>query len=180
MSKISSVILGFAAGCVAAYFLCNETLSKKYRKIADSEVNSVKEAFDGLKKEPSIDNSRPDATESEKDEYKERAQKYGNNTTNEDTELPIVVPPEDFGKEQEYDILSFTRFADGTITGDNDMPLSGNEIDDYVGIENLDHFGEFEENVLYIRNDRYHCYYEIVASSKTYSEFLRANPHLKG
>ena len=52
--------------------------------------------------------------------------------------------------------------------------------DDVVGMESLTHFGEYEDDSVFVRNDRLKCDYEILMDERTYSGsyFFFANCHV--
>ena len=52
------------------------------------------------------------------------------------------------------------------------------DVDDVVGIESLDHFGEWEDDSVFVRNDKYKTYYEILLDERKYSDIINENPHL--
>jgi len=51
------------------------------------------------------------------------------------------------------------------------------DADEAVGEESLDHFGEFEDDSVFVRNDLMRCDYEILQDNRTYAEVLKTIPH---
>ena len=51
------------------------------------------------------------------------------------------------------------------------------DVDDVVGMESLTHFGEYEDDSVFVRNDRLRCDYEILMDERTYSEAQKERPH---
>ena len=51
------------------------------------------------------------------------------------------------------------------------------DVDDVVGMESLTNFGEFEDDSVFVRNDRLRCDYEILMDERTYSEAQKERPH---
>ena len=51
------------------------------------------------------------------------------------------------------------------------------DVDSVVGAESLTHFGEYEDDSVFVRNDRLKCDYEILMDTRTYSEILKERPH---
>lgn len=105
-----------------------------------------------------------DETEEEAEEEKEV----------DDIARPYVIPPHDFD-EIGYDTVTLTYYADGILTDEQDMPI--NDVDDLVGLESLDHFGEYEEDSVFVRNDTLRTDFEILADPRDYSDLYRAGPH---
>ena len=50
-------------------------------------------------------------------------------------------------------------------------------MDNVVGLESLTHFGEFEDDSVFVRNDRLKCDYEILLDQRTYSDVMKQRPH---
>ena len=71
-----------------------------------------------------------------------------------------------------------TLYADGTLTDDNDEVLSEDEIEEIIGKDSLNHFGEYEEDSVFVRNDARKCDYEILKSLEDYAEVLARKPYL--
>ena len=51
------------------------------------------------------------------------------------------------------------------------------DVDDVVGMESLTRFGEYEDDSVFVRNDRLRCDYEILMDERTYSEARKERPH---
>ena len=59
-----------------------------------------------------------------------------------------------------------TVFAD-----DNDDVID--DIEGTVGIDSLTHFGEYEDDAVFVRNDELKCYYEILLDHRNYNDFVK-------
>lgn len=93
----------------------------------------------------------------------------------EDTEVlaPYVISPEESGNEG-YDIVSLTYYADKVLADENDELIEN--VDELVGFESLSHFGEYEDDSVYVRNDRLGIDYEILLDQRTYAEARKGRP----
>ena len=83
-------------------------------------------------------------------------------------EYPYAIPPEDFGDYVDYEPTTLYYYADGVLADEDD-----NIIEDpvaMVGDDFMDHYGEYEDDCVYVRNDRYRRDYEILRSEKTFAE----------
>lgn len=78
-----------------------------------------------------------------------------------------VVSPEDFS-DTDYDTESLTYFADGVLTDIYDNRIS--DAEDMVGTECLTKFGEYEEDTVYVINDKLKMAYEILKDDDKYCE----------
>ena len=83
---------------------------------------------------------------------------------------PYVISPEEFDDNDEYNVISLTYYADGVLTDDMDEPIDPEDIDDLVGKDFADHFGEYEENSIFVRNDAMQTDYEILRDLQRYDE----------
>lgn len=176
---IFAFTLGVAAGTVAT---C-KFFKTKYEAIAQEEIDSVKEVY--YKKESilaktldsltSKDEGQPDTNEEDVAEYTDMVKDLGY-TKNEQKggsepmkeKMIEVIPPDEFGENDEYDLISLTYYANDILTDDGDDPIYN--IDDVVGPDALDSFGEWDDNVVYVRNDGRKCYYEICKDLSEYSD----------
>lgn len=78
----------------------------------------------------------------------------------ENVEKPYVIAPEE-SWEQDYPTITLTYYeGDGVLADDNDKIIDN--IDELVGEDFADHFGEYEDDSVYIRNDAFKIYYEIL------------------
>lgn len=89
-----------------------------------------------------------------------------------------MISPDEFGDQDEYDQISLTYYSDGTVTDDNDRPMSDDEIEESIGKDSLTHFGEYEDDSVFVRNDRLKADYEILKDERTYADILREKPYL--
>ena len=87
---------------------------------------------------------------------------------------PYVIPPEQFGDDENYDQISLTYYADGVLADENDEVID--DVEETVGIESLNHFGEYEDDSVFVRNDTRKCDYEILLDQRTYSEVAEEMP----
>lgn len=188
-------VAGAAVGSVATWFV----VKKKYEKIAQDEIDSVKEVFarkeeqTGAKSESEIGKevtrdlnngiARMAANQAKKKpdvaEYAALIHKYGG-TIGEEKEAhmkekyPYVISPEEFGEFDNYEKISLTYYADGVLADDNNEVVD--DVEDIVG-DALDHFGEYEDDSVFVRCDERKYDYEILLDQRTFSEVSDSNPH---
>lgn len=191
MNKAGSLFI-FAAGAAVGSYITWKLLKDKYERIAQDEIDSVKEVF--AKKENSDDSEPILAEESghnDKPSIIEYAAKlHENGYTNysdsenketvhkedgETVEKPYVISPDEFGEFGEYETISLTYYEDQVLADDNDDIIKN--VDDVVGTESLTHFGEYEDDSVFVRNDRLKCDYEILLDQRKFSDVRANNPH---
>lgn len=82
---------------------------------------------------------------------------------------PYVIHPDDFG--DDYNTITLVYYKDDVVTTyDTGEVLTDKEIEDLIGEESLSHFGEYEEDSVFVRNDARKIDYEILRSEETYSD----------
>lgn len=188
MSKVTGLII-FVLGAATGSAVTWQFAKKKYERIAEEEINSVKEVFSKREQDmadveitvepkPSVEASL------KKFEEKPDISTYAWILKNEayvpeGTEMaenkPYVISPEEFGEFEDYDTISLTYYADQVLVDDGGDKIE--DVDDVVGMESLTRFGEYEDDSVFVRNDRLRCDYEILMDERTYSEARKERPH---
>ena len=84
--------------------------------------------------------------------------------------MPYVITPEQFGEYGEYGTKTLTYYADNVLTDEIDNPITSGEMEIMIGPDALDHFGEYEDDSVYIRDEMNEMDYEILKSEKMFSE----------
>lgn len=83
---------------------------------------------------------------------------------------PYIIDPTEFGEFSEYEQRELTYYKDGVIC-ENDTDM----IDPYDIFGDLDvgdHFGEYENDRVFVRDDRRQVDYEILRDERTFMEVL--------
>ena len=90
---------------------------------------------------------------------------------------PEVIAPDEFGvgmREDGWTHVSLTYFDDGTLTDDNFEEVD--DVDEKIGNDFASHFGEYDDDVVYIRNYERRCDYEIVRDERNYDDVIANRP----
>lgn len=194
-NKIASIFV-FALGAALGSLATWKYAKTKYERIAQEEIDSVKEVFrkqastteqrveDKCEEETEIEEEDPE-DEPENTEYRDyrsitsryistteenevkNEQKGGGRTM---TEKPYVISPDDFGELDGYETSSLTYYADGVLEDDYYVVIEEDAVDDMVGIESLEHFGDNVEDTVFVRNDKLRTDFEIQRDLRKYSE----------
>lgn len=84
---------------------------------------------------------------------------------------PYIIKPNEFG-EQDYDEVTLVYYADGKFTSYDTRDLMDEfEIEDAIGdIDPSVHFGDYEEDSVFIRNDERGIDYEVLRDEDPYEE----------
>lgn len=88
-------------------------------------------------------------------------------------EIPYVIPPDEFDELDGYTPVSLVYFDDGVLA--DDLGVIVDDVNEIVG-DALSHFGEYEEDAVFVRNDAKRCDYEILRDERTYDEFRKTLP----
>lgn len=186
MSKVATIgafLFGVAAGAATSWLL----LKKMYQAKTELEIESVKKAYQihvQNVEHPTDEEKRwisRKLDEDDQDLFKPveipEAVKYAREKNYipdipevKKVDQPYVISPDEFGDLYEYEKVYLTFFADGAVAdGEYDI-LTREEIDESIGFDSLTHFGEYEDDLVYVRNDMKRCDYEITKDNRNYSE----------
>ena len=182
MSKTGfAMFLAGATVGAAATWLC---LRRYYEQITQEEIDSVKAAF--AERKPVNTNIAKNEKSNEKQEenqhkadiaklkpdlvnYAAKLQEEGYTNYTEHSKKntegkkddpmpnePYVISPDDYGENDNYTQISLVYYAgDGVLADDEDEVVE--DIEDTVGEDFAEHFGEYEDDSVFIRNDRLRC-----------------------
>jgi len=92
---------------------------------------------------------------------------------------PYVISPEEFRDETDWDVIEYTYWSDGVLTNEDNIPLSKEDIEMFVGSDALKHFGEYEDDSVFVKNDSLELYFEILYDMRPYEEVARMMPPTK-
>lgn len=204
MKNFFTFVTGLVIGSVVTYVVVKD----KFEKIAQEEIDSVKEVF-GRRVEKEADKKVEKIAEKEVEKIRKEYNKYDNLTKNytnyskteveedkdeevcendedgvelfeveraSDSDRPYVIDPWDFGGEDGYDTVTLNYYADDVLTDSDDNVIEDEDIDDFVGKDFAEHFGEYEKDCVCVRNDRLKIDYEICRDIIKYSTLL-LNPN---
>lgn len=182
---IFAFIAGAAAGTAVSWFI----LKTKYEQIIEEESASIRETLSrrleelGDKVEPcriydeqgepvddlSVDEqtrygmlTRPYTSEEETDSKEEGGG---------DVKKPYVIHPDDCDKENGYEIFDMSYYEDGYLVYDIDGEVV-TDIEETVGYDAFKHFGEYEENTVYVRNDEMRMDFIITCDARNYLDII--------
>lgn len=87
---------------------------------------------------------------------------------------PYVISPDDFGSVPGYNVEPLDYFADGILADGWGVKL---DIADTIGEDAVNHFGDYDDDVVYVRNEQTELEYEVTRDPRTYAEAVRTNPN---
>jgi hypothetical protein len=203
--SVAAFVAGAAAGTVVTW----KVLDTKYKRLAQEEIESVKESFRNAAQQEPEETEYPDEMIVDGDQMtidmenveqmdiREYAAKIlGEGYTNytrisspdEDAEedpvtpeevmramsKPYVISPDEFDTIDDYGSETLTYYADGVLTDDMDNVIE--DVDAMIGRDSLNHFGEYEDDSVYVRNDKHQIDYEILKDQRKYTDVFKFNP----
>ncbi len=89
-------------------------------------------------------------------------------------EAPYVISPDDFGSVPGYNVEPLDYFADGILADGWGVEL---DIAETIGEDAVNHFGDYDDDVVYVRNEQTELEYEVTRDPRTYAEAVRTNPN---
>lgn len=174
---------GAAVGGLVTFKVTEKKVSEKYKKIADDEIESVKEKFTVPKTDVQkfIDSKRSEDV-AKKSVNKPNIQTYAStirNYTNysnveyepehahfePEDQRKEVINPDEYGEDEDYEQASLTFYADGILADEDDTILNINEV---IGKDALKHIGDYEDDAVHVKNYGRKVYYEVIVDKRTY------------
>lgn len=195
ISKLFMFAVGAAIGSFSAWFYAK----KRYEKIANDEIRSMREYFRRREKELLEEDEtegEPDSSEEENDKgiysniIKESGYvRYGKSSNQGDSEEedredniddePYVIRPDLFDTLDDYESMTLTYYADGVLADMFDVPID--DPDTLVGTDFVDCFNadEVDGDVVYVRNERKKTDFEIIEDLRNYSDMMKNKMRLE-
>lgn len=186
MNKV--LYFGIMAGAAAIAAVATWVYAKdKFAKQASDDISEMKAYYkEKYETQPHV----LDDTESKKEEpaktearkkaedlktYRQMARdKYKANHEEEEGN-PHVITPEEFGENNHYDRITLTYYADHVLADENDEIIR--DVEETIGFGSLNHFGEYEADIVYVQNDILKCYYEITRDLRKYEDVAGELPY---
>lgn len=194
-SKLLS-FLAFVMGAAAGSLVTWKFVEKKYKQISQEEIDSVKETYAKMRKDDleakqadleaakaKLHPAEPEKVETpeiqpeEVKKYEDIIVKhnytsYSNNVDEKGgdvmTDRPYIISPDEFGDYPDYETISLTYYNDKVLTDEYNEIVD--DIDDLIGDDSLNHFGEYEDDSVFVRNDALKVDYEILLDPANYRD----------
>ena len=178
---VVSLAVGALIGSAATWIFTK----KYYEKISKDEIDSVKKEFSKMRN-TSIETSDHEEKNNDISSLRDTSDKIEPyNCTDhskkeeqdisvkevQDVNDPYVISPDEYGEYMDYEQVSLTYFRDGVLADEDTLEVI-DDIAGTVGEDFADHFGEYEDDSVHIRNDVTRCEYEILADLRSYSDAL--------
>ena len=187
MNNTLICVLAFSSGAAVGAAVSWKLLKTKYERIAQEEIDSVKEMY-SISDETDDDvyevEGATEETTEPKEEYEtilnsEGYTNYSNVKSEKggsdfmDKERPYVISPDEFGEFEDYDTETLTYYSDGVLVDDQDNVIE--DIEGIVGRDSLNTFGRYEDDAVHVRNDALKTDYEILSDIRTFTKARKFN-----
>lgn len=197
---VGGALIGVGIGYLAAY----EEARRLYMRITRDEIQSVRDTYRLLRKEPPYDDPRTavkaynerldeldygrnthltvvESKDSVEVEEKEEVVEVEGGEKDVSKDQPYVISVEEFmDGGEEYDKLTILYFnKDDTLVDERDQVID--DVEGVVGPDALDSFGKGSDdaNIVYVRNNSLSVDFEVVYDPRSYKEVvlgIRPNP----
>ena len=181
-------VLIFVAGAATGAFVTYKFVAKYYKDESDKEIQSVIDTFnerknnlrEEIKKENEMKVEKENKTNKKEDKEQNatiiHTENYGSvdvetaaeqliNMSPEDAANFIIIHPNDYGDQDDYELKSWLLWSDGVLTDDNDEIIENPS--EFIG-DALSHFGDYEDDSVYVRNRADKIDYEILKTEREY------------
>ena len=186
MNKLGMIVafsLGAAAGSVVTWKL----LKNKYEQEVQEAVETYRDVYSNrpipeqrteelYSEEAPVEEPKPEPEKEDTGHLDQILKRYVKTAEvkKEDEEYgikPYVITPEEFDQLDDYDIVTYAYYADGVLANDEYEVVT--DIDRKIGRDSLKTFGQYEEDSVYVRNDRLKIDYEILLDVRKYSDVIK-------
>ena len=200
--KIINTIM-FTAGAAIGSLVTWKVVKTRYDRIVQEEIDSFKETYAECmgrrnRDAGSCENEWDDFEEEDEDDedddpdifdyhrlsetYKGTGEEAENDGEGGGDDVPYingpyVISPDDFADgNYDFDCYSLTYYADGVLADDWGVKL---DIEDTIGEDAVNHFDEYAEDVVHVRNERNRADYEVARDPRNYADAVDANPLMR-
>ncbi len=204
-NKIINVLV-FAVGAAIGSAVTWKVIQTKYERIMQEEIDAFKESYaECMDNCDVIDDCEHDEADEETekqinwDELEDLDEEEDDDKSNNDlreyarlieqytkeeggaedmskdaANMPYVISPYDFGELDGYSQVELTYYADGTLEDDEYNIIT--DSDELLGPKALYTFGEYEDDSVFVRNDRLRADFQILRDYRTYAEARSIGP----
>lgn len=196
LSKFVTFVIGAAAGSAVTWWFTK----KHYERIADQEIEDMREYYgvcygeatkavdndddecivreEDLPQEPTAEDIRQLAKITQDLGYTDYAKTPASAVSSAEGKSEPepgrfeVISPEEYDTMEGFDTEELTYYADGVMTDEDDEIV---DADETVGMDPAEHFGEYEDDSVHIRDHKLKIDYEILRDPRAYSDVWSVN-----
>ena len=181
-------VLIFSAGAAVGAITTWKFVEKKYRKIAETEIEDVRNVYkkysediinahkeDNELKEPilEVDELSVNVEEAKKiqKEYNKIVKDSGYNNDEKkevDSSKAYVISQDEYGENDDYELRELTYYADKFLADEYDELVE--DVDKIIGWEKLNALEESNADAVYVRNEELKIDFEILSVLDNYKD----------
>ena len=204
--KFTNVLM-FAAGAAIGSAVTWKVIKTRYERIAQEEIDSTQRAyadlFDNLNEpnegdtesaecegqinwEDLEDLDEDDTDEDDEDpdggnEYAKVVDDYTNEKGGSEivAKLPYTISPYEYGELDDYHQIELTYYEGDDILEDDEYNIVTDR-EELVGPSALYTFGEYEDDAVFVRNERLRTDFQILKDYRSYAEARSIGPNQVG
>lgn len=152
-NTLNNIVI-FAVGAAVGSVVTWKIMKTRYEQLQDEyfeyeETPDSEEEYDNIIKDEGYETIENEERE-EEDDMEDK---------------PYVITPEEFG-EGEYETESLIYYDDDVLTYENGKVIDN--VDEIVGVGSLYTFGQYEDDSVFVRNDKLKKDFEILADERNY------------
>lgn len=134
------------------------------------------EELEDLDEEELEEETHVASVEDDVKEYEHLISNYTNEKGGADTmsRKPYVISPDEFASLDGYHIVELTYYVDGILEDDEYHIVT--DADELIGPKALTTFGEYEDDAVFVRNERLRTDFQILMDYRTYDEARTVGP----
>ena len=184
MNKTLIFLLGALTGGGTVWYFTKEY----YRRLADAEIDSVlgSDRYEKKAEEKKEEKKEEVKKKDNKIRYEELTRNYTkpsvtdyaskydhegeiatDHPVDDDEEDAYVISPQEFGELDDYDKITLNYYADGYLVEGESVIENVNDV---IGPDALDSFGDYEDDAVYVRNDKLRTDYEVLYNESNFIE----------
>ena len=195
MNNKLAFVIGLAVGATVGAGATCKFFKNKYKQLANEEITAMREYLVEKGVEVCTDEAGESEPESEEDPevahtkrirtaYDEISSRY-KSTAEESIEeqkeepliglakVPYVISPDEFGEkvDEGYECVTLVYYADNVLAD-----FLGDLVEDVdltVGLDALNHFGDYEDDCVHVRNDELKIDYEVLLDQGRFVDIKR-------
>lgn len=179
MSNMLSKVVIFSVGATIGSAVTWAIAKAKFEHLAVEEIEAVREYYrQKAETMPAVRSVNQDTKNDTSilEQYRENIRNSGYESAATDKEegkeismekdKPYVISPDDFDEMDDYETETLMYYEDDVLTDDSGNII--NDVEKLIGKDSLSHFGEYEDDSVFVRNDKLKTDYEILADGRNY------------
>ena len=191
MNRTLSNVLLFATGAVVGSLVTWRIFKFRYEIVDDVEEKIDETEDESEEEDPEVLESKMNYKKPPLKDYVKMVETYGYKPKTHMEEVeeelangeqgdegiyePFIIRPEEYGELHAYETLSLNYYADGVLTDDLDNPIE--DVESLVPADFADHFGEYDDDAVFVRNDNLECDYEILRDLRKFTDVVGEYPY---